>query len=144
MYFAETSAHAVFERAACIGMVADKHKVDAKKAEALGMLLPKTGLTALACVLRETASGVAATSLRGAANLVYWRSLLANVKPTPPIFADIMAAPQTASAGTQEVSKCLEETSPVQVWYIYSQGQYNTQGFSRVYMQKRSRKCNSF
>ncbi len=86
------------ERVAITGMVADKHKVDPKKAEALGMLLPRTGLTALASVLKEAASGASVNSVRGAAGLVYWQKLLANVKPTPLMFADIMAVPQTASA----------------------------------------------
>ena len=94
------------ERVAITGMVADKHKVDPKKAEALGMLLPKTGLTALASVLKEAASGASVNSVRGAAGLVYWQKLLANVKPTPPMFADIMAVPQTVSARPAKVRRC--------------------------------------
>ena len=85
-------------------MVADKHKIEAHKAEALGMLLPKIGLTALASVLRGSVHGIGSASVRGAACLVYWQKLLANVKPTPPIFADIMAAQQEDSILSKKAS----------------------------------------
>lgn len=88
-------------------MVADKHKVDPKKAEALGMLLPKTGLTALASVMGEAVLGSAAASVRGAASLVYWSKLLANVKPTPTMFAGILSKAGKGSAGIKKVDALL-------------------------------------
>lgn len=84
--------------------MADKHKIEANKAEALGMLLPKTGLTALANVLRDSLYETGSASVRGAAYLVYWQKLLANVKPTPPMFADIMAAQEEVSIISKKAS----------------------------------------
>ena len=77
----------------------EKHKVDAQKAAALGMLSPDTGIAALSSVVAATVAGGATAVVRGAAGAAYWHKLLANVKPTPPIFADVMdAAHQPAAA----------------------------------------------
>ena len=84
-------------------MVADKHKVDAQKAAALGMLAPKTGLSALAKILSDTTSGKSASSVRGATSASYWQKLLANMKPVPVMFEKVMAVPQSRPVPDQQV-----------------------------------------
>lgn len=85
------------------GMVADKHKVDAQKAEAMGMLAPKTGLAALAKVLSEAEGGSLHASVRGAAGIQYWQKLLAHVKPVPRMFAEIVEEVKTKPQPQMEV-----------------------------------------
>lgn len=105
---------------AVAGMVADKHKVDSKKAEAMGMLAPSSGLAALASVLQEAQAGQLTSSIRGAAGSVYWKKLLGNVKPVPPMFADVIAAPEegsqlpTKQQALPEVSAVCRSSKPCQ------------------------------
>lgn len=71
-------------------MVAEKHHVDSAKASALGMLSPAVGMAALGEVLGGLTSPKPAAGVRGAAGAVYWQKLLANVKPVPNLFKEVM------------------------------------------------------
>ena len=84
-------------------MVANTHAIEADKAMALGMLAPKVGIAALSTVLSEVRSGCPLSSVRGAANKIYWRKLLASVKPVPPIFAEAVAELTEGDNGKLEV-----------------------------------------
>ena len=85
-------------------MVADKHKMDASKASALGMLSPKVGITALGHVLSGLGSGSPTSAVVGAAGMVYWHKLLANVKPVPPMFAEVMGSVESSKPAALKVS----------------------------------------
>lgn len=73
-------------------MVAEKHGIAPEKAKSLGMLAPEAGILALGRVLAGTTALTGNGSVRGAAWPVYWHKLLANVAPTPKIFAEVMRA----------------------------------------------------
>jgi hypothetical protein len=84
-------------------MVADKHKMEASKASALGMLSPKVGITALGSVLGGLGGGSPASAVVGAAGAVYWHKLLANYKPLPPMFTEVMATAKKPQPAAQKV-----------------------------------------
>ncbi len=93
------------ERPTCnlAGMVAEKHKMDSGKAAALGMLSPKVGIAALGSVLGGLSGSHPTPAVVGAAAAVYWHKLLANVKPLPPMFAEVMATAEHPKPTRQEV-----------------------------------------
>ena len=88
-------------------MVADKHKMDASKATALGMLSPKVGITALGHVLSGLGGGSPTSAVVGAAGMVYWQKLLANVKPVPPMFAEVMDSAESTKPAAPKVDSVM-------------------------------------
>ena len=75
------------------GMVADKHKVNAAQAAAMGMLSPTTGLSVMESLLTQVAkvgSSASACGVVGAAQPQYWQLLLKAAKQQPPLFEAIV------------------------------------------------------
>ena len=75
-------------------MVADKHRMTASQAAAMGMLSPAAGLGIMRSVLtraQAVRTSAEACGVLGGASARYWQLLLKAARQRPPLFEDVAA-----------------------------------------------------